>query len=85
MAKSLQKVNLLDFAYDPNLLNLSLSEVQETLLRAVAGLSLRDKNQLDIFRSCTGLESYHARSRHILALISGARAGTGGSCAGRSR
>ena len=66
--------NIVEFATDPQLLGLSLSEAQETLLRAMYGLELTDA-QLGIFRQCTGREVYAGQAFGETTVIAGARAG----------
>ena len=75
MAKSLQKVNLLDFTCDPNLCNRPVSEAQEVLIRAIDGLPLRDKRQEDIYRECTGRSRYVKRCRDNVVIVAGVRGG----------
>ena len=45
--------DIVQFATDPDLLNLALSPAQETLLRAIYGLPLADAHH-ELFRACTG-------------------------------
>jgi hypothetical protein len=59
---------------DPKLLGLSISRPQEVLLRSIYGLPL-SKSQRDIYRLCTGRESYSHKSFAEVTVIAGARAG----------
>ncbi len=71
--------HVIEFATDSQLLNLSLSEPQEVLLRAIDGLPL-SKHQRDIFRACTGRRSHKerpSRSREA-CILCGARGGKTG-------
>ena len=66
--------NIVEFATDPQLLGLTLSPAQETLLRAIYGLDL-DETELDLWRLCTGREAYPAKPFSEVTVIAGARAG----------
>ncbi len=66
--------SIIEFVTDPQLLNLSLSEAQETCLRAIYGLPLSE-DQLDLFRRCTGREHYPAHPFGEVAVVAGARGG----------
>jgi hypothetical protein len=66
--------SIIDFVTDPQLLGLSLSPAQETLLRAIYGLPL-DADQLDLYRLCTGRESYVGEPFSEVTVIAGARSG----------
>jgi len=57
---------ILEFCTDPQLLALSLSPAQETLLRAIYGLPL-DAEQLALWRRCTGREGY--RPGHVFSEV----------------
>jgi hypothetical protein len=52
-----REITIVDFVTDPQLLNLSISEPQETLLRTIYGLPL-SSHQLEIYRVCTGRHDY---------------------------
>src|SRR5262245_60402359 len=65
---------IIEFVTDAQLLGLRISEPQETLLRAIYGLPLSD-SQLDIFRQCTGRDSYRQGGFAEATIICGARAG----------
>ena len=47
------KPDIVEFATDPQLLNLSLSPAQESLLRSIYGLPLTGEH-VDLFHECTG-------------------------------
>ena len=66
--------NIVEFVTDPRLLNLSLSEPQEVLLRAIYGLPLSD-SQLDVFYLCTGRHTYTPHGFSEATILCGARAG----------
>lgn len=66
--------NIIEFTTDPQLLGLSLSEAQETLLRAIYGLPLTP-DQMELWRSCTGREDYPAEPFSEVTVVAGARAG----------
>lgn len=63
-----------EFVREPDFLGLSLSEAQESLLRAVYGLPMSE-TQLDLFRLCTGRERYGGQGFGEVTVIAGARAG----------
>lgn len=65
---------IIDFITDQNLLALSLSDPQETLLRAVYGLSMT-KHQRDLFHECTGREKPTRHPFSEVTVVAGARAG----------
>lgn len=48
--------DITEFVSDPQLLNLSLSDAQATLLRTIYGLPLSSV-QFDLFRACTGRQN----------------------------
>lgn len=66
--------DIIEFITDPQLLGLSLSPTQRTLLKAVYGLPL-DSDELDLWRQCTGRESYPGQPYGEVTVIAGARAG----------
>jgi len=66
--------DIVEFVSDPQLLNLSLSETQATLLRAIYGLPL-SASQLDLFRACTGRQHAPSAGFGEVTVIAGARAG----------
>ena len=68
------KPTIVEFVTDPQLLGLTLSDAQETLLRAIYGLPLID-GQLDLWRTCTGRETYPGKPFSEVTVIAGARAG----------
>ena len=67
-------IDIVRFTTDENLLGLSLSPAQETLLRAIYGLPLTDE-QLDLWRRCTAREDYPAKPFSEATVIAGARSG----------
>ena len=69
-----QEITIIDFLTDPQLLGLSVSEPQEALLRAIYGMPL-SKSKHDIWRACTGRESYQRHGFSEATIIAGARAG----------
>lgn len=67
--------DIIEFVTDRNLLNLTLSPAQETLLRAAYGLRLT-KEQRGLYQLCTGRSSYtvgHTFSE--ITVVAGARSG----------
>jgi len=68
------KPNIVEFVTDPQLLGLSLSEAQETLLRATYGLPLTHP-MLEIFQLCTGRKEAPSKPFGEVTVIAGARAG----------
>jgi hypothetical protein len=72
--KPKSKPTIIDFVTDPQLLGLSLSKPQETLLRAIYGLPLPD-DQLEIFYSCTGRQCYSGGVFGEVTVLAGARSG----------
>jgi hypothetical protein len=67
--------DIIEFTTDPQLLGLSISPTQETLLRAIHGLPLSGAEQLDIWRRCTGRSTYPATPFGEGTIVAGARAG----------
>lgn len=69
-------VDIIDFVTDPQLLGLSISPAQETLLRGIYGLSLRTDEQRELWRQCTGGRPYRDGHRFAeVTVLAGARAG----------
>ena len=68
-------MNIIDFATDPAILNLSLSLAQRTLLKSFYGEELSE-DEIAIFRECVGRE-YEPREYSELTCIAGARSGKG--------
>lgn len=66
--------NIIEFARDPQLLNLSLSVAQEACLRAIYGLPLRG-DFLDCYRVCSDRSDPPATEPSEATIICGARAG----------
>ena len=66
--------SIIEFVTDPQLLGLSLSPAQETLLRAVYGLSLASEDQRALGQLCTGREAYPGRAFAEATVSAGARA-----------
>jgi hypothetical protein len=69
-----ERPSVVEFVADPRWLGLALSPAQETLLRAIDGLPL-DGNQLELWRRCTGRETYPGTPFGEVTVIAGARAG----------
>lgn len=65
---------IIEFVTDQQLLNLTLSEAQATLLRAIYGMPL-SPTQLDLFRACTGRQHAPSGGFGEVTVIAGARAG----------
>jgi len=68
------KPTIVEFVKDPQLLGLELSDAQETLLRAIYGLPL-SKDQEQLWRACTGRETYSGEPYAEVTVVAGARAG----------
>src|SRR5439155_19013671 len=66
--------NIVEFVTDPQLLGLSISAAQETLLRAIYGLPM-SSDHLDLFRACTGRQEPPRAAFAEATVIAGARAG----------
>jgi hypothetical protein len=66
---------IIDFCQDPQLLGLTLSPAQETLLRGAYGLPLTSPEQLAIWRLCTGRMQYLAQAFGEVTVMAGARSG----------
>ena len=49
--------SIVEFVTDPQLLGLSVSPAQRTLLKSIYGLAL-DEEEFHIFRQCTGRDTY---------------------------
>jgi len=63
-----------DFVTDPQLLGLSVSPAQRTLLKSIYGLPL-DAEERALWRDCTGRETYPAHAFAEVTVVAGARAG----------
>jgi hypothetical protein len=72
---------IVEFCKDPQLLGLTLSPAQETLLRATYGLPL-DADQLELWRLCTGRATYSGRPFGEVTVVAGARSGKDSRIAG---
>jgi len=66
--------SIIEFTTDPQMLGLSLSPAQETVLRAIYGLPLTD-DQLELYRGCTGRSTYSGRPFGEVTVVAGARSG----------
>ena len=66
--------NIIDFVTDPQLLGLNISPAQRTLLKAIYGLRL-DKQELEVFRFCTGRDAPSPSGYPEVTVLSGARGG----------
>ena len=66
--------SVIEFVRDAQLLGLTVSDAQETLLRAIYGLPLSE-GQLGLWRTCTGRETYPEKPFSEVTVIAGARAG----------
>ena len=66
--------DIIQFVRDPQLLGLSLSPAQETLLRAIYGLPLT-LPQRELWHLCTGRDSYPAQPFSEVTILAGARSG----------
>jgi hypothetical protein len=66
--------SIVEFVTDPQLLGLSVSPAQRTLLKSIYGLAL-DEEEFHIFRQCTGRDTYPAHPFGEVTAISGARGG----------
>jgi hypothetical protein len=67
--------SIIEFITDPQGLGLTLSLAQEVLLRAIYGLPLHLADHLDLWRLCTGRETYREQSFGEVTVIAGARSG----------
>src|SRR5215471_11244424 len=74
MKKPKRNPSIVEYVTDSQLLGLSISDAQETLLRAIYGLPLSN-HQHEIFSLCTGRERYPVHGFSEAAIIAGARAG----------
>lgn len=66
--------NIVEFTTDKQLMGLDLSSAQETLQRAIYGLSMSPE-QAEIFRACTGRETPPTSEFAEATILAGARAG----------
>lgn len=66
--------NIVEFVTDPQLLGLSISPAQETLLRGIYGLPLANQEQRDIWHLCTERD-YPGHPFGEVTVVSGARGG----------
>src|SRR5262249_55664610 len=67
-------LSIVEFTTDPEVLGLTLSPAQETLLRAIYGLPLTAE-QLECYRACTGRQTYAGRPFEEVTVVAGARSG----------
>ena len=74
MKRPTRTPDIIEFVKDSRFLGLSLSEAQETLLRALYCLPLSDPPP-ELFRLCTGRERHTGRGFNEVTVIAGARAG----------
>src|SRR5258708_5711351 len=65
---------VVQFVTDQQLLGLSVSPAQETLLRAIYGLPMSEA-QVELYRACTGRRTPPAAGFSEATVIAGARAG----------
>jgi hypothetical protein len=65
---------IIDFVTDPQLLCLSVSPAQQTLLKAIYGLHLTSAEH-DLWMQCTNRSSYPGRSFREATVLAGARGG----------
>lgn len=71
-----KKIDIVKFITHPELLGLAVSPAQETLLRGIYGLPLRNVEQEDLWALCTGGRPYRVgHSFAEVTVIGGARAG----------
>lgn len=70
----MKRPSIIEFVTDPQLLGLSVSPAQETLLKSIYGEPL-DEEQLAPWRECTGRETYPAHPFSEATVVAGARAG----------
>lgn len=70
----MERPNIVEFVTDPNLLGLSVSPAQETLLRATYALPLTDE-QFALFQECTGRTERPRGPFGEVTVVAGARAG----------
>src|SRR5262245_56012150 len=66
--------DIVEFVTDPQLLGLSLSLAQDTLLRAIYGLPM-SAEQIEIYRACTGRQQPPSAPFTEATIIAGARSG----------
>jgi hypothetical protein len=66
--------SIIEFVSDSQLLGLSISLAQRTLLKTIYGLPLGDDEHA-IFRACTGRETYSTLPVSEVTVVAGARAG----------
>jgi hypothetical protein len=68
------QVNIIELIKDPQLLGLSVSPAQETLLKSMYGLPLSTEER-ELWRLCTGRETYPGQAFPELTCMCGARGG----------
>ncbi len=66
--------SIADFVTDAQLLGLSVSPAQRTLLKSIYGLPLTEE-ELALWQTCTGRETYPAHPFSEVTVVAGARAG----------
>lgn len=69
-----ERPNIIEFVTDPQLLGLSISPAQATLLKSIYGLPLT-RDEHDIWHECTGRTAYKAKPFREATIITGARGG----------
>ena len=74
MASKFSAPTIIEYVTDRQLLGLSISPAQETLLRSLYGLELTAEQE-ELFRLCTGRESYIPHDYAEGTILSGARGG----------
>lgn len=65
---------IIEFVTDPQLLGLTLSPAQATLLKSIYGLDLTDE-ELELWRFCTGRSQSPTQAFPEVTVVAGARAG----------
>jgi hypothetical protein len=66
--------DIVEFVTDPQLLGLTISPAQRTLLKAIYGVAL-DAAELELFRECTGRQAAPASGFGEVTVVAGARGG----------
>jgi hypothetical protein len=74
MASKFSKPEIDEYVTDPQLLGLSVSPAQRTLLRSLYGLPLTSEQE-ELFRLCTGRDTYVPHDYPEGTILAGARAG----------
>lgn len=81
MRKPTRTPDIIEFTTSARFLGLSISPAQRTLLKSIYGLDLTEE-EFELFRQCTGRETYTGKGFSEATVIAGARSGKDSRVAG---